>query len=113
MESNPIDKVAREKFFWQTEMIQFLLAENLALKSLLHEKGLLTPDEFAEHKKRAELVLKAKIDQHVEAWKKANPEAIRLFEESLKKAEVVTQGPEVLEKLLPRREGVQPAASPH
>jgi hypothetical protein len=84
-----IERLAKEKFFWTTDMMQFLLAENLALKSLLHEKGVLTPEEFAKHKELAEGILKAKVDAHIEEWKAANPEVVRRFEQAEEEARLL------------------------
>ena len=62
-------RVAAETVYVRAEMIKFLLAENLALKSLLHEKGILTPEEFETHKKKAvetlELSMKSNIAQEL------------------------------------------------
>lgn len=41
--------------------MKFLLAENLALKWLLNDKKLLSPDEFAKYKELAEKVLNDKV----------------------------------------------------
>lgn len=63
--------VASEAVYLNADVIKFLLAENLALKSLLHSKGLLTPEEFSKHKAKSmeilESSMKAKI---VEEFKK-------------------------------------------
>lgn len=77
-----VEKVAKDQFFLQSEMVRFLVAENLAMKSLLHEKGVLTPEEFKAHKERAEVMLNAKVDKHVDEWKKAHPEVVSLFEQA-------------------------------
>lgn len=81
-----IDKLARETYFRQPDMIEFLLAENLALKSILHEKGVITPEEFAAHKQTAFKILSSKVDRHIEEWKKAHPEVVRLYEEATQQA---------------------------
>ena len=61
--------VASEAVYLKSDVIKFLLSENLALKSLLHEKGLLTPEEFQKHKAQAVQVLessmKGKITQEL------------------------------------------------
>lgn len=63
--------VATEALYMKPEMIKFLLVENLALKSLLHEKELITPEEFAEQKKKAavmiEAAMKTKIGQQLKS----------------------------------------------
>lgn len=75
-----INKHARENYLKQPNLVEFLLAENLALKSLLHDKGLLTPEEFKEHKSRSQAILNEIIFEHIEAWKKAHPDEVSLFE---------------------------------
>lgn len=83
-----IDKIAKDHYFKQTEMVRYLLAENLAIKMFLYEKGILKPEEFKQYQKMAEETLQLKVEKHVEEWKKANHEMIRLMEEA---AEAVTQ----------------------
>ena len=58
-------KVASDSYYMKPEMVKFLLIENLTLKTLLHEKGLITPEEFAEANKRAEEILEAKAKQQM------------------------------------------------
>jgi hypothetical protein len=54
-------EVAAETVYLNVGMIKFLLTENLALKSLLHEKGILTPEEFQVHKSKAMEILDASM----------------------------------------------------
>jgi vacuolar-type H+-ATPase catalytic subunit A/Vma1 len=77
-----IDKVARDHYFKQADMVRYLLAENLALKMFLYEKGILTPEEFKKYQTMAEDTLRIKVERHVEEWKKANHEMIRLMNEA-------------------------------
>jgi uncharacterized HAD superfamily protein len=60
-----LKRITAEAYFLTPAMIRFLLIENLALKSLLHEKGLITPEEFAEHQQKAAAILDAKTDEHL------------------------------------------------
>ena len=60
-----IYKVAADSYYMKPDMVKFLLIENLTLKTLLHEKGLITPEEFAEANKRAEEILEAKAKQQM------------------------------------------------
>jgi hypothetical protein len=82
-----IDEMARESYLRQSQMIEFLLAENLALKTLLHEKDILNPEDFKRHKQKAENVLAARMKEHIEEWKKAHPEVADLFKEADQKEE--------------------------
>ena len=77
-----LNKHARENYLKQPNLVEFLLAENLALKSLLYDKGILTPEEFKEHKERSQAILNEIIEQHIEAWKKAHPNEVSLYERS-------------------------------
>lgn len=81
-----IDKIARDHYFKQSDMVRYLLAENLALKMLLFDKGILSPEEFKKFQKNAEETLQLKVERHVEEWKKANQEMIRLMEDAAKGA---------------------------
>jgi hypothetical protein len=83
-----IKDVAYNAFYKQPEMVRFLLTENLALKMLLMEKGLLDPEEFKQCKVAAERTLDKKAAEFVDDWKKANPDAVTLFD----KARVAAQG---------------------
>ncbi len=53
-------------YFINVDMIKFLLAENLALKSILLEKGILTVEEFKTHKEVAERLLMDKVNAHLQ-----------------------------------------------
>ncbi len=66
METKPnFSKVAETNFFVNSEMIKFLVAENLALKNLLHEKGIITPEEFKASKEKADNILTARVNSHI------------------------------------------------
>lgn len=53
--------VAAEAVYLKADVVKFLLAENLALKSLLHEKGVLTPEEFNQQKAKAVEILESSM----------------------------------------------------
>jgi len=74
-----LKRIAAEAYFVNPQMVRFLLIENLALKSLLHEKGLITPEEFAEHHQRATAILDGKTEEHLREQMK------RLAEDRLRK----------------------------
>lgn len=61
IEEEHILQEAKRAVYLQPEMIEFLLVENLALRTLLHEKGLITPEELQEHTKRAKEILEASV----------------------------------------------------
>jgi|LSQX01.2.fsa_nt_gb hypothetical protein len=73
-----LKRIAAESYFINPQMVRFLLIENLALKSLLHDKGLISPEEFAEHHRRATEILDAKTEEHLKIQMK------KLAEEELK-----------------------------
>lgn len=77
-----LTKLARESYFRQPDMVEFLLAENLALKMMLYEKGIMETDEFKEYKERAEKILKEKTTKHIQQWKETHPEMVRLFHQA-------------------------------
>lgn len=60
MNKDDIYKVASDSYYMKPDMIKFLLIENLTLKMLLHEKGLITPEEFGKANRQAEEILEEK-----------------------------------------------------
>ena len=60
-----LQKVALEALYMKPEMIRFLLVENLTLKTILHEKGLITPEEFKAHQEKATAILQSQMDEMV------------------------------------------------
>lgn len=73
MSEVPIEKqlyqVAAEALYLQPDVIKFLLTENLALKTLLLEKGVLTLEDYKAHQKKAadivENLMKAKLAEQL------------------------------------------------
>ena len=60
-----LQKIASESLYMNPEMIQFLLVENLALKTLLHEKGLIKPEEFKASQEKAKAVVQSQMNKMV------------------------------------------------
>lgn len=65
MKKEDIQDVAAHAYYVNPQMIRFLVIENLALKSILHEKGLISPEEFLEHKNRATELLDERANQQM------------------------------------------------
>lgn len=55
-------------YFLNPEMIRFLLIENLALKTLLHEKGIVDPQEFKTSQQKSESILDQKVRAQLQNW---------------------------------------------
>lgn len=71
LEKEKLVKFIRDAYYLNPDMIRFLLVENLALKTLLHEKGLFTPEEYKEHQQKALVMLEQKSrEQMAENLKK-------------------------------------------
>lgn len=71
MDKADILKAASNAYYLNASMIKFLLVENLALKTLLHEKGLITPDEYKKYQEHAGAILSMKEEaQMLEYFKK-------------------------------------------
>ena len=64
-------KLAADSYYMNPDMIKFLLIENLTLKTLLHEKGLITPEEFKECREKAASILEHKAQEQLGAHLKA------------------------------------------
>lgn len=65
MEKSDILKAASNAYYMNASMIKFLLVENLALKTLLHEKGLITPDEYKKYQEHAGAILAMKEESQM------------------------------------------------
>lgn len=68
MEKADILKAAENAYYVNSGMIKFLLVENLALKTLLNEKGLITPDEYKKYQEFAARILSMKEEQQMLAF---------------------------------------------
>ncbi len=65
MSKAEILKAASNAYYVNASMIRFLLVENLALKTLLHEKGLITPEEYRTFQERAAVILGMKEEKQM------------------------------------------------
>jgi hypothetical protein len=72
-----LEGVANDAYYMSPSMIKFLLVENLALKTLLHEKGVLTPEEYREHQQKAAEILEVKTKQELKDHLKKMAEGLR------------------------------------
>jgi hypothetical protein len=60
-----LQKIAHEAYFLNPDMVKFLLIENLALKTLLHDKGLFTSEEYKEAQVKAAEILEARTKEQL------------------------------------------------
>lgn len=71
MDKQEILKAAAYAYYISPEMVRFLLIENLALKTLLHDKGLIKLDEYKSYQDKAATILSLKEqDQMLEHFQK-------------------------------------------
>jgi ApbE superfamily uncharacterized protein (UPF0280 family) len=74
-----IRKVVSDAYYTSPNMIRFLLVENLALKMLLHEKNLITPEDYKNCQKEADAILEGRLKSHLEDFVKKNPEFVEVL----------------------------------
>jgi len=60
-----LQRIAHEAYFLNPDMIKFLLIENLALKTLLHDKGLFTPEDYKEAQVKAAEILEERTKEQL------------------------------------------------
>lgn len=84
--SDNIEKLAKELYYMNPNMIEFLITENLALKSLLHEKGIINPDEYNKHQQQASQTVEKKVSEQIEQWKNSNSKIYNVLEKLQDKA---------------------------
>ena len=65
MDKSDIMNAAANAYYVNSSMIKFLLVENLALKTLLHQKGLITPEEYKSYQEQAASILSMKEQQQM------------------------------------------------
>ena len=65
MEKSEIMQAAQHAYYVSASMIKFLLVENLALKTLLHQKGLITPEEYKTYQEQAGDILSMKEEKQM------------------------------------------------
>jgi hypothetical protein len=74
--ADQIERLANESYFMTADMIRFLLVENLALKTLLHKKNLINPEEYKECQLEAASILNSRVNAQIDSWKRDHPELI-------------------------------------
>jgi hypothetical protein len=79
------EKIAKEAYYMNSEIIRFLMIENLALKALLHDKGIISSDDYKQRQKDATEMVDLKVKSQIEEWKKSNPKAMEIFASMEKK----------------------------
>ena len=70
LDKKEILEVVSEGYYLNPKMIKFLLVENLALKTMLHEKGLLDPEEYQVCQNKAAEILEQKAQSEILAYAK-------------------------------------------
>lgn len=74
-----VHSIASEGYYKKPQLVRFLLIENLAMKQILSEKGIITPEEFKQHTEQAAAILDAEVQRQLDDWKRKNPkEAVLL-----------------------------------
>lgn len=68
---------ALDAYYLNPDMVKFLLIENLTMKTLLHDKGLITPEEHKACQERATVILNSKVSQQLRDWKQSQLEVIK------------------------------------
>lgn len=58
-----IRNTAESIYYVNKDVIKFLLADNLAIKMILLEKGIITEEEFYKHQKASQQILETKSAQ--------------------------------------------------
>lgn len=61
----------QEGYYLNPEVIKFLLLENLTLKTLLHEKGLIALEEYKKCKEKCEIIFETKTGHQMAEQLKA------------------------------------------
>lgn len=81
-----INNLAKESYYMNANMIEFLIKENLALKSLLHEKGIINPEEFKKHQTEASDLVDKRVSDQIEDWKNSNPKIYEILKNMQEKS---------------------------
>jgi hypothetical protein len=66
------EKLVKDSYYINSNVIEFLIIENLALKSLLHEKGIVDPEEYKKHQIQAAQLVEKRVSDQIEQYKKNN-----------------------------------------
>ena len=70
MKSEDLERFATESYYINSDMIRFLLIENLAFKNMLYKKGMFTVEELETSKKEAVEIFDKKVIGQIEELKK-------------------------------------------
>ena len=70
MKSEDLERFAIESYYINSDMIRFLLIENLALKNMLYKKGMFTVEELETSKKESVEIFDKKVIGQIEELKK-------------------------------------------
>lgn len=70
MKSEDLERFATESYYINSDMIRFLLIENLALKNMLYKKGMFTVEELETSKKESVEIFDKKVIGQIEELKK-------------------------------------------
>lgn len=70
MKSEDLKRFAIDSYYINSDMIRFLLIENLALKNMLYKKGMFTVEELETSKKEAVEIFDKKVIGQIEELKK-------------------------------------------
>ena len=70
MKSEDLERLAIESYYINSDMIRFLLIENLALKNMLYKKGMFTVEELETSKKESVEIFDKKVIGQIEELKK-------------------------------------------
>ena len=55
------------------------MIENLALKAILHEKGLLDADQYKKFQEEASEIVDKRVSDQIENWKTSNPKLVEML----------------------------------
>jgi hypothetical protein len=76
-----VDDIVKEYYYVNSNMIKFLIVENLALKSLLYEKGIIDINEYKKHQKQANDLVENKAKDQIEKWINENNQFCNVVKE--------------------------------
>lgn len=72
--------VLSDSYYTKPETARYLLIENVAIKALLFDKGLMTIEEYQKYIDQAQVLIEEKVKRQIEEWRKNNPKESVLFD---------------------------------
>ena len=72
--------VLADSYYTKPETTRYLLVENIAIKALLFDKGLVTIEEYQKYIDQAQVLIEEKVKHQIEEWRKNNPKESVLFD---------------------------------